>query len=89
MGGANTFESLVSTFSSSPPNEAVDLAAQRFNQLAPILQVPPASRNDLLNFRFQLLSLPGQRYVSYRLNGSAALDAVHHEPRHGRLGQCD
>ena len=42
------------------------LAAARFNQLAPWLQVPPASGSNSLSFRFQLLSLPGQRYVSYR-----------------------
>jgi len=84
LGGANTFESLVSTFSSSLPNEAVDLAAQRFNQLAPILQVPPASRNNLLNFRFQLLSLPGQRYVSY-----SSTDLQHWMPFTTNVGTGD
>ena len=84
LAGVNTFQSLVSTFSGSGPNEAVDLATLRLSQLAPRLQLPPTSVNNLLNFRFQLFSLPGQRYVSY-----SSTDLEHWMPFSTNVGTGD
>ncbi len=64
LGGADTFQNMFQAYGTNH-DEILTVARERLNLLAPQLRVPAGAATNHAAFRFQLLTLPSQRYIAY------------------------